>query len=134
MVQHDTTGTAFGRAMEAADCETLIGQIGEWFDKPYRDPTNALDIAVCVSAGIHAGFERRIDDARRNWRMGEVAEWQSARVAFDNAMRSAVEALGKSPEAELQPRHDPTTPKIDPKWGDPSKRPAIGAGWGQQSA
>jgi hypothetical protein len=50
-------------------------------------------------------------------------------------MRSAVEALGRSPEAEIVPQHDKPQPPanwgLNDKWGDPSKRPAIGAGWGR---
>jgi hypothetical protein len=140
MVQSVDTSTAFARAMEVADCETLIAQIGEWFNKPYRDPTNALDIAVCVQSGVHAGFAAKIDECRKSWRLAEAAEWESARIAFDSAMRAAVEAVGRSPTAEILPQHDPTPqkwgggPPSPSKWGDPSKRPAIGSGWGTRTS
>ncbi len=129
MAQIDTE-TAFARAMANADCETLIGHIREWFDKPYRDPTNSLDIAVCVQSAVHGGFERKIDEARAAWRTGEAAQWEAARQAFDAAMYAAVEAIGRQPNPD--PQHDPTPPRVDPKWG--SGRPAIGAGWGRVSA
>lgn len=127
----DTSQIAFARALINADSETLIQAVAEWFDKPYRNPTNALDIAVCVQSGIHAGFERKIEEARRNWRTAEAQQWEDARKAFDAAMCAAVEAVAHSPnpDTSFQPRHDPTP---DSKWGDPSKRPAIGAGWGQR--
>lgn len=130
MVQNGTAD-AFTRALQNADCETLIGNIREWFDKPYRNPTNALDIAVCVQSAVHSGFERKIDEARAAWRMGEATEWEGARRAFDAAMCAAVEAIGNSPNSE--PQHDWTPPRQS-KWGDPNKRPAIGAGWGQVTA
>jgi hypothetical protein len=128
MVQNGTAD-AFERALQNADCETLIGQIREWFDKPYRNPTNSLDIAVCLQSAIHGGFERKIDEARAAWRTAEAMQWEGARQAFDAAMYAAVEAIGRQPNPD--PQHDPTPPRIDPKWGDPNKRPAIGAGWRQ---
>jgi hypothetical protein len=130
---------AFAAAMETADCETLIRQIGEWFDKPYRNPTNSLDIAVCVQSAAHTFFSRKVEELRKNWQLGEAKEWDSARIAFDRAMCAAVEAIGRSPEAEASPpQHDPTPPtwgsgQPSSKWGDPSKRPAIGAGWGNRA-
>jgi hypothetical protein len=129
------TSSAFARAMQNADCETLIAQIGEWFDKPYRDPTNALDIAVCVQSAAHAAFARKIDEAKRNWRTAEAHEWEGARKAFDAAMIAAVEAMGRQPNPDTDafagPQHDWTPQRSDNKWGNPSKRPAIGAGWGR---
>jgi hypothetical protein len=126
------TSSAFARAMQNADCETLIAQIGEWFDKPYRDPTNALDIAVCVQSAAHTYFSRKIDEARRNWRTADAADWEASRKAFDAAMIAAVEALGRQPNPDpATPQHDWTPQRSDSKWGNPNKRPAIGAGWGR---
>lgn len=139
MGQTDTSN-AFARAMESADSQTLIDAIGEWFGKPYRDPTNALDIAVCVSAGVHAGFALKIDEAKRNWRLGEATLWEDARKAFDAAMCAAVEAVGRSPNPDpVMPRHDAVpsawgSNQAQTKWGDPSQRPAIGSGWGRPAA
>lgn len=139
MVDNVMQANAFARAMVTADCEQLVDAIQNWFDTPYRDPTNALDIAVCVQSAMHSAFARKIDAARAKWQLGEAAEWEGSRIAFDEAMRAAVEAIGRQPNPE--PRHDPTPgsswgarPAYDPKWGDPNKRPAIGAGWGAKQS
>jgi hypothetical protein len=132
------TSNAFARAMETADCETLIAQIADWFDKPYRDPTNALDIAACVQSGVHAGFARKIEAAKRAWRMAEAEQWEASRSAFDSAMRAAVGAIVAAPNNEPQhdwtPRSDQPGGELQHAWGSSQSGPAIGSGWGRPSA
>lgn len=128
----NTTERQFTAAFETADCEALIGVIGEWFNKPYRDPQNALDIAPCVHSAMVAQFTQREAEARRNWKHAEADQWKQARQAFDAGMRRFVEAIGVMPNPE--PKHDEQTAGGSPwgnpaKWGNAAHRPAIGAGW-----
>lgn len=130
----------FTAAFETADCEALIGVIGEWFNKPYRNPTNALDIAPCVHSAMTAEFTKREQTARARWNHAEADQWKAARQSFDAGMRRFVETLGIMPNPE--PKHDEQTGKAAP-WADPNKwgnsatrpeivnefKPAIGAGW-----
>jgi hypothetical protein len=117
--------TAFERALIVADDETLRSRVAEWFAKGNRTPENALDIAPIVQSAMDSAFAVKIDEARRNWRNAEADSWNQARQAFDAAMCAFVEAMGS------QPKPDPF-PTRDPKWG--GDRPAIGAGWGNQTA
>ena len=134
MGQMDTSG-AFARAFETADCETLIGAIGEWFNKDYRTPDNSLDVIVCLQSAMDAEYTRKEEAARRAWKLGEAEHWKSARQTFDAGMRAFVETLARQPQAEqpyaelagVTPRHDART---SDNWGA-NRRPAIGAGWGR---
>lgn len=121
MSQAEETTRAFETAIITADCEALRTEVAKWFDKDYRTPENALDIAPIVQSAIDGAFALKEDEARRNWRTAEADAWNQARQSFDAAMCAFVERIGKMPNPE--PQHDPTPSK----WG--TQRPAIGAGW-----
>lgn len=124
------TSHVFERAMITADNETLRDHIAEWFNKGNRTPENALDIAPIVQSAIDAAFAVKIEDCKRNWRNGEADAWNQARQSFDAAMCAFVETMGRQPN----PDPIPAFGAQDRKWGNGGDRPAIGAGWGRQTA
>jgi hypothetical protein len=123
------TAHPFERAMIIADNETLRDQIAAWFAKGNRTPENALDIAPIVQSAIDASFAVKIDECKRSWRNGEAEAWNQARQSFDAAMCAFVEAMGRQPNPDEIPAFGQGN-----KWGNASERPAIGAGWGRQTA
>ncbi len=111
------TNEAFLRAFETADCETLQSQIRDWFERPYRTPENAIDVAACVHSAMTAALTAREIECDSKWRSAEAARWKQARQNFDAGMRGFLEAVGKSPKPE-------------PYQGEERERqPAIASGW-----
>ncbi len=109
---------AFLRAFETADCETLHGQIRDWFERPYRTPANSIDIAACVHSAMTAALTAREEECRAKWRDAEADRWKQARQTFDAGMRGFLESVGKQPKPDAYQGE-----------ADERARPAIGAGW-----
>lgn len=101
---------AFLRAFETADCETLHGQIRDWFERPYRTPENTIDISAILHSALTSALTAREEECRRHWRQAEADRWKQARQSFDAGMRGFVEALSKQPQPEAYRGEDREQP------------------------
>lgn len=115
------TSEAFLKAFETADCETLNGQIRDWFERPYRTPENSIDIGACVHSAMTAALTAREDEARRNWRPQEADRWKQARQRFDAGMRGFLEGVGGAAKPEPY--------QGEGEEARAAAKPAIGSGW-----